>query len=79
MKPTLEEIKAYCQERNSCIDAEYFFDYYESNGWKVGKAPMKDWKATVRNWERRQYGSERQVTEKDADDISKYDFVINNF
>ena len=51
-KPTIEEIQAYCDERNNGIDAERFYDYYESKGWKVGKTPMKDWKASVRTWER---------------------------
>ena len=51
-KPTLEEIDSYCQERKNSIDAQKFFDYYESKGWLVGKSPMKDWKAAVRNWER---------------------------
>lgn len=51
-KPTIEEIRVYCDERNNGIDAERFYDYYESKGWKVGKAPMKDWKASVRTWER---------------------------
>ena len=62
-KPTLEEIKAYCEERKNKIDAAYFYDHYESNGWKVGKTGMKDWKATVRNWERNGYsGSGRKAT-----------------
>lgn len=53
--PTVEEISAYCRERNNQIDAEEFFDYYEARGWKLSKgAPMKDWKATVRGWEKRQ-------------------------
>ena len=51
-KPTVEEIDAYCKERVNRIDAQGFFDYYESKGWVVGKSPMKDWKAAVRNWER---------------------------
>lgn len=51
-KPTLEEVQSYCTERNNNIDAQYFIDYYESNGWRVGKNPMKDWKAAVRTWER---------------------------
>lgn len=53
-KPTLEEVQAYCKERKSNISAEYFYDYYESNGWKVGKNAMKDWRATVRRWEQRE-------------------------
>lgn len=52
VKPTLDEVKNYCQERNNNIDAEKFIDYYESNGWKVGRNPMKDWKACVRTWEK---------------------------
>lgn len=50
--PTLEEIKVYCRERNNQVDADTFFNYYESNGWMVGKNKMKDWKAAVRTWER---------------------------
>lgn len=51
--PTVEEVEAYCIERNNKVDAERFVDYYTANGWKVGKNPMKDWKAAVRNWERK--------------------------
>lgn len=51
-RPTLAEVTAYCKERNSTVDPEAFVSYYESNGWRVGKNPMKDWKAAVRNWER---------------------------
>jgi hypothetical protein len=53
IKPSLEEVEAYCKERNNKINAEQFIDYYEANGWKVGKNSMKDWKAAVRTWERR--------------------------
>ena len=52
VKPSLEEVQAYCEERNNGIDAEAFIDFYESKGWKIGKDSMKDWKAAVRNWER---------------------------
>lgn len=52
-KPTLEEVREYCDTRANDVDPEQFFDHYESNGWMVGKAPMKDWRAAVRNWERR--------------------------
>ena len=54
-RPTLEEIKNYCKEKNYKINAEQFFNYYESNGWKVGgKAPMKNWKAAVQSWAARE-------------------------
>ncbi len=52
-KPTVSEIKQYCQERNNSIDAEKFFHYYKSNGWKVGKVSMSDWKSAVITWEKR--------------------------
>lgn len=52
VKPTIEEVADYCNERNNDVDAEKFYDYYSSNGWKVGKNAMKDWKASVRTWEK---------------------------
>lgn len=53
VKPTMEEIKDYClNERKNNVDYEKFYAYYESNGWKVGKNPMKNWKACVITWER---------------------------
>jgi predicted phage replisome organizer len=58
--PSLEEVQAYCNERNNNINPEYFVDYYNSNGWIVGKTKMKDWKATVRNWERREKPKQEQ-------------------
>ena len=53
--PTIEEIAEYCQTRGNGISAERFFDHYSANGWKVGKSPMKDWKAAVRNWEKNEF------------------------
>ena len=50
--PTLEEVRDYCIERRNNVDPQRFMDYYTSNGWRVGKNPMRDWKAAVRNWER---------------------------
>lgn len=51
-KPTVQEVNEYCIERNNSVNPESFIDFYESNGWKVGKNPMKDWKACVRTWEK---------------------------
>ena len=51
--PTLEEIKAYCQERGNYVDAQAFMDFYDSKGWMIGKNKMKDWKAAIRTWERK--------------------------
>ena len=55
--PTLDEVRAYCSERGKGVDPEQWFDHYASNGWKVGKNAMKDWKAAVRTWERSEYRS----------------------
>ena len=53
--PTLQEVQDYCNERGNGVNAENFIDYYTANGWRVGKNPMKDWKACVRTWERTEY------------------------
>ena len=52
-RPTLLEVKAYCEERQNGIVPEQWYDFYEANGWKVGRNAMKDWKACIRSWERR--------------------------
>lgn len=56
-KPTYDEVKTYCVERANKVDAEKFVSHYESNGWKVGKNSMKDWKAAVRTWEKNTFDS----------------------
>jgi hypothetical protein len=53
-KPTVNEIAEYCIERKNNIDAETFYDFYESKDWKIGRNKMKAWKACVRTWEKRQ-------------------------
>lgn len=65
--PSVEEVKRYCVERGNNIDAAKFVDYYTANGWKVGKNPMKDWKAAVRTWERNN-SSGSSVSNKPRDD-----------
>lgn len=50
VKPTIEQVKAYCFEKGYNINAEYFVDYYEARGWLIGKNPMKNWQAAVRTW-----------------------------
>lgn len=54
-KPSLEEVDAFANDSN--LTASGFFDYYESNGWKAGKNPMKDWKSALRGWSKRQYST----------------------
>ena len=48
--PSVEDVEAYAEEKGITLDAERFVDYYASKGWKVGKTPMKDWRAAARNW-----------------------------
>lgn len=73
-KPTLSEIKAYCIERGNKVDAQHFFDYYESNGWRVGKNSMKNWQAAVRTWERSEYRKPNSKKNSKEDAIN----VVNN-
>lgn len=75
-KPTKQEIKKYCKERENLIDSEVFYDHYESNGWKIGgKGAMKDWKATIRNWERREDKDGRKGNKLSDDESKKYDEI----
>ena len=52
-RPTLEEVQACIAERGYNVDAELFMNHYESNGWKVGKNPMKSWRAALVTWQKR--------------------------
>jgi predicted phage replisome organizer len=69
--PTIDEVKAYCRERQNDVDAERFIDYYTSNGWRVGKNKMRDWEAAVRTWERNtgRTIAVKQNASSDLDDI----------
>ena len=67
-KPTLIEIDLYCADRKNNVDHLAFYDFYESKNWMVGKNKMKDWKAAIRTWERR---------EKKKTTMSKLDSQIN--
>lgn len=60
--PTIEEVRAYCEERGNNVSPERFIDYYASIGWKVGKNSMKDWRAAVRTWERKETPKQEQET-----------------
>lgn len=66
--PTAEEVRAYCQERGNNVDPERFVDFYAAKGWKIGSSPMKDWKAAVRTWEKR-----------DSDNKPKIDKNASNY
>ena len=70
--PSLEEVKEYCEERKNNVDAERFIDYYTANGWKVGKNPMKDWKAAVRSWERNDFGKPKAAETEHSFDLDDF-------
>ena len=61
--PTPEEVQAYCDERKNDISGQQFCDFYSSKGWKIGKEPMKDWKAAVRTWEMRRKDQSPPITQ----------------
>lgn len=80
--PSPAEVSEYAQQyaatknldlRAIDFDPEYFCDYYESNGWHVGKQPMKDWKATVRRWLRTSKPKNGSAKEVPDDGFSAYD------
>ncbi|MFR9535100.1 MAG: DUF6291 domain-containing protein [Rikenellaceae bacterium] len=51
--PLLSEVTTFVSENYLDVDPQYFYDYYASNGWMIGKTPMIDWQATLRNWDRK--------------------------
>ena len=73
-KPTLSEVSDYCRERGNRIDPAEFIDHYESNGWMVGKNHMKDWKAAVRTWEKR----EKEVPQRKRENTHKESVLEHN-
>lgn len=64
IKPNMTDLFNYINENNYSVDPEKFLNYYESNGWKVGKANMKDWKAAVRNWNKSNFETEQKEKEE---------------
>lgn len=79
VKPTVEEVKQYCIERNNYVNSEQFYDYYESNGWKVGKNAMKDWKACVRTWERNGYDKPIKKKNNKQDALNDMRDLMNEY
>lgn len=75
--PSVDEVTAYCEERGNRVDPQEFVDFYESKGWMVGKNKMKDWKASVRTWEKSSrpkrklgaYANERPIKKEDFDEL----------
>lgn len=78
IKPTLEEVQKYCIKRNNKIDYMKFFDFYESNGWMVGRNKMKDWKACIRTWEKNNMNFQKSPKKETIQADIDY-FYENNF
>ena len=80
VKPELKEVEEYCKERQNGIDPQHFLDYYNSNGWKVGKNPMKDWRAAIRTWERNGFNKKKTGSGKaiDLNNKEEIDKLLNN-
>lgn len=79
--PTVDDVRAYCLERNNKVDPQSFVDFYESKGWMIGKNKMKDWKAAVRTWEKnetktRQEGTAKLV--KDNNNFARRDYDMDD-
>lgn len=84
--PTVEEVQAYCQERQNGICAQHFIDFYTANGWMQGKGkPIRDWKAAIRTWEQREYQKPVKPPEKtnqprdSSFDLADFDKLVNRF
>ena len=76
-KPTIDEIQEYCNERNNGINAEAFYDFYESKNWYVGKNKMQDWKACIRTWERRDGKQVKKVPNWLNEEIEERNVLTN--
>ena len=61
--PTLEMVKKYCDEKQSNVDPERFYNYYEAKGWLIGKTKMKDWHKAISLWERSGYAPKKKIIE----------------
>lgn len=71
--PTVEEVREYCRSRNNNVDPEQFCSFYESKGWMVGQNRMKDWKASIRTWERsREHASPSSSQSKGSFDTDDF-------
>ena len=80
--PTVEEVQAYCQERQNGINPQYFVDYYTARGWKIGKVRLTDWQAQIRKWEHdeKQRAPDKSHQPRDSSfDLADFDKLVNRF
>ena len=74
IKPTVDEVTQYCNERKNSVNPTKFISYYEANGWRVGKNPMKDWRAAVITWEHNDFNRPRTTSPPIEQADANYDF-----
>lgn len=75
-KPSIEEIRQYCSSRGNNVDPDQFFNFYESKGWIIGKSPMKDWRAAVRTWEKREKEVPQRKREFRRESVLEHNFKV---
>lgn len=75
-KPSLEDVRAYCISRSNKVDPEQFFNFYESKGWIIGKSPMKDWRAAVRTWEKREKEIPQRKRESRKESVLEHNLKV---
>ena len=75
-KPSIDDIRQYCISRNNSVDPEQFFNFYESKGWIIGKSPMKDWRAAVRTWEKREKEVPQRKREFRRESVLEHNFKV---
>lgn len=75
-KPSLDDIRAYCISRANNVDPEQFFNFYESKGWMVGKTPMRDWKAAIRTWEKREKEIPQRKRESRKESVLEHNLKV---
>lgn len=75
-KPSIDEIRQYCSSRNNSVDPEQFFNFYESKGWTIGKSHMKDWRAAVRTWEKREKEVPQRKREFRRESVLEHNFKV---
>lgn len=75
-KPTIEDIRQYCISRGNQVDPEQFFNFYESKGWMVGRSHMKDWRASVRTWEKREKEIPQRKRESRKESVLEHNLKV---
>ena len=75
-KPSLDEIRQYCISRSNKVDPEQFFNFYESKGWMVGRSHMKDWRASVRTWEKREKEIPQRKRESRKESVLEHNLKV---